>query len=336
MAARPTPDVLVVGGGIIGLAVAFRARQRGMNVEVVDTGQRGAWTHAAGMLAPITEAHPGEDALVSLSLRAAEAWPAFADEIGVPLRTLGTLAVARDADDAEALDQLHAHRQRLGLVSERLLPSRARRLEPALAPTIRLALDVPGDHAVDPRAVVAALRERVPVLDEPVDAPVTVIAAGAWTSQLLPEIPVRPVKGQVVRLRGPQLVDRTIRTLDAYLVPRGDGRYVLGATMEERGWDTSPTAGGVFELIRDMSEVVPGILEFEIEEISAGLRPATPDNLPALGWVREGVLVATGHHRNGILLAPLTADLVAAQLAGEELPGWASACDVRRFEKVPA
>ena len=130
---------------------------------------------------------------------------------------------------------------------------------------------------------------------------------------------------------------RTVRTHDAYLVPRADGRYVLGATMEERGWDTAPTAGGVFELLRDLSEVVPGVLELEVEELLAGLRPATPDNLPAIGPADGGLFVATGHHRNGILLSGLTGDLAAAALRGEPLPDWAAACDPHRFStKVPA
>jgi glycine oxidase len=143
------------------------------------------------------------------------------------------------------------------------------------------------------------------------------------------------VKGQIVRLRdpaGPGLLDRTVRTHDAYLVPRGDGRYHLGATVEEQGWSTAPTARGVFELVRDLSEVVPGILELEIEEIGAGLRPGSPDNLPAVGrGTVDGLVWATGHYRNGILLAPVTADLAAAALLGEDLPDWAAACEPRRF-----
>jgi len=315
-----TPDVLVVGGGLIGTSIAYRAQQRGMAVQVLDAGEDGAWRHAAGMLAPVTEARPGEDPLLQQGLESHRRWPAFAEELGVELRTQGTLAVARDRDDAEALDRLHAFRQRVGLPSERLLPSAARRAEPALAPTVRLALDVPGDWSVDPVAVVEALRARVPVRRERVTslpglrAGRIVVAAGAWSAQLL-DVPVRPVKGQVIRLRGERLIERTIRTLDGYLVPRGDGRYVLGATMEERGWSTAATAGGVYELIRDLAEVVPGILELEIESVGAGLRPATPDNLPLVAE-REGVLVATGHFRNGVLLAPLTADVVAEQLAG--------------------
>jgi glycine oxidase len=166
-----------------------------------------------------------------------------------------------------------------------------------------------------------------------------VLAAGAWTGQLdgVPDpVPVRPVKGQIMRLhdpRGPGLIDRTIRTPQGgYMVSRGDGRYVLGATVEERGFDTAPTAGGVFELVRDLSEVIPGVLELELDELAAGLRPGSPDNVPSIGpGAREGLVWATGHYRNGILLAHLTAQLVAGALAGEELPGWAAVCDPRRF-----
>ena len=149
--------MIVVGGGIIGLAVALRAQQRGLRVLVVDSGEPGAWWHAAGMLAPVTEAEYGEDRLLELGMRSAELYPAFCEELGVELREAGTLLVARDRDEAEALDRLHAFRSSLGLSAERLLGSAARRREPALAPTVRLALDVPGDRAVDPRALVEAL-----------------------------------------------------------------------------------------------------------------------------------------------------------------------------------
>jgi glycine oxidase len=157
-------------------------------------------------------------------------------------------------------------------------------------------------------------------------------------------VPVRPVKGQTLRLRDPRrdrphppLVNRTIRGIDAYLVPRRDGEYVLGATMEERGMDTAPTAGGVYELLRDMSELVPGVLELEISELIAGLRPATPDNLPAIGpGAIDGLLWATGHFRNGIVLAPVTAGVILAYLTGEPVPEWALPADPRRFAGVPA
>jgi glycine oxidase len=173
---------------------------------------------------------------------------------------------------------------------------------------------------------------------EAVRADQVLLATGARHPGGVPEaarVPVRPVKGQVLRLRdprGPGLVDRTIRGAEGYLVPRPDGRYVLGATMEERGYDTTPTAGGVYELLRDMSELVPGVLELDVEELAAGLRPATPDNLPAIGPAAlDGLHWATGHFRNGILLTPVTADLVASALAGEPAPDWAAPADPRRF-----
>jgi glycine oxidase len=361
-------DVAVVGGGAIGLACAWRASQRGARVAVIDAGEPGAWNVAAGMLAPVSEAEFGERALLELGLESAQRYAAFCAELEHPgYRPTGTLIVARDRDEAEALDRLAAFRAELGLQVERLRPSQARKVEPALAPTIRLALEVEGDHAIDPRLLVDALARafagtrvtaRVAGLvvegekvtgvrlenGSTVAAGQVVVAAGVDVANLdIPEharVPVRPVKGQVLRLNDPSgagLVDRTIRGEQAYLVPRGDGRYVLGATMEERGWDTTPTAGGVYELLRDMSELVPGIFELEIEELLAGLRPATPDNLPAIGrGALEGLVWATGHFRNGILLTPVTADLVAAALDDEPLPEFAAAADPTRFTEVPA
>jgi glycine oxidase len=360
-----TYDVAVLGGGVAGLGVAWRARARGLSVCVLDRHELGGGASrvAAGMLAPVTEADPGEPGLLRLGLRSAERWPAFAAElrelsgVDVGFRRCGTLVVARDRDEAEALDRELALRARLGLRARRLLPSAARRLEPALAPTVRLALEAPDDHAVDPRQLTAALAlaaERVGAVLRPgaavarvahdgarvtglelagggrVAAAQVVVAAGSWSGAVegLPHearVPVRPVKGQTLRLRdpaGPGLLGRVVRwgsPNPGYLVPRADGRCVLGATVEERGFDTSVTAGAVHELLRDAAELVPGVLELEIEELVAGLRPGTPDNAPVLGrsLALDGLVWATGHHRNGILLAPLTADLVAAELAGE-------------------
>ena len=366
-------DLAVAGGGAIGLACAWRAAGRGLRTVVVDAGDPGAWQVAAGMLAPVAEAQVGDATAVELGLRAARGFGAFVDELSedVGHRTTGTLLVARDRDEAEALERELAFRRELGLEVERLRPSQARRAEPALAPTVRLALDVPGDHSVDPRRLVAALataferaggtirRARVAGVALEGDARVAglrlddgeviradrvLVATGTGPIEAPDAVPVRPVKGQVLRLRDPRgdrphppLIERTVRGPDAYLVPRADGTYVLGATMEERGIDTAPTAGGVYELIRDISEVVPGVLELELEEVRAGLRPATPDNLPAIGHgTVDGLLWAAGHFRNGILLAPLTAGLIAAAAAGEPLPDWAAVADPRRFAKVPA
>jgi glycine oxidase len=363
---RPV-DVVVVGAGVIGLSIAWRARLAGMSVTLLerDRAGEGASHVAAGMLAPVAEVEFGEAGrrLLELGLRSAAMWPAFASELeastglSVGLTRTGTLLLARDEDDARELERQLAFRQSLGLQVQRLRPSEARALEPALAPTVRLALDAPDDHSVDPRLVLAALkdacvsagvrlRERAPVAridvdqapsgaprrvtgvtleeGERVPAGQVVIAAGAWAAGIgLPAgagLPVRPVKGQILRLRdpaGPGLLRRVVRFRGGYVVPRDDGRYVLGATVEERGFSLEPTAGGVYELLRDAHELVPGLSELEIAELSVGLRPGSPDNAPAIGpGSVEGLAWATGHHRNGILLAPLTAELVAHVLGG--------------------
>ncbi|UUY04920.1 glycine oxidase ThiO [Svornostia abyssi] len=360
MTTTSRPDVAVIGAGVVGLGVAWRAVQRGLRVVVLERAALGqpdgaASPVAAGMLAPVSEADVGERALLDLGLRAAAAWPAFSAELGddVGYRTCGTLLVARGADEAAALEREQALRESLGLHAERLLPSAARRLEPALAPHVRAALHVADDHAADPRRLHAALRTAalaagveihtgadvtrlaregtratgVVLADgTTIEAGQVVVAAGAWsgTELGLPQdarVPVRPVKGQILRLRdpdGPGLLDRVLRFEGGYVVPRGDGRYVLGATMEERGFDTTVTAGGVYELLRDAIDLVPGIDELVIEETAVGFRPGVPDNTPILGRSAQvdGLVWATGHHRNGILLASITGDLVADVLTG--------------------
>jgi glycine oxidase len=393
-----TVEVAIVGGGIIGLSIAWRAAQRGLSVSVFERGELGGGaTHvAAGMLAPVSEVEFGEAGrgVLELGMRSAAIWPEFAAELErageaeVGLRRSGTLVVARDDDEARELERQLAFRQELGLRASRLRASEAREHEPALAPTVRLALHAPDDHSVDPRKVIAALwraceregvrlrrhtpvlgveldsagervlgvcieRERdqpsaegtsaarkVPLSDKapPLDSHVgkvplscevlpaseVVIAGGAWSAALpgLPDgagVNIRPVKGQILRLRdpaGPGLLEGVVRFEGGYLVPRGDGRYVLGATVEERGFEPNATAGGVYELLRDAHELVPGISELQIEELGVGYRPGTPDNVPIVGRGQlDGLLWATGHHRNGILLAPLTAELLVEDLA---------------------
>jgi glycine oxidase len=376
-------DVLVVGGGIIGLAVAWRARQRGLSVTLLERGECGQATSriAAGMLAPVMEVEFGDAGrrVLELGLRSAELWPSFAEELaaatGVELALLstGALFLARDDDEARELERKLAFRESLGLRVQRLRASEARELEPALAPTMRLALSAPDDHSVDPRVALRALRracelEGVAVREhaavagieldggrkrvngaslqdgERLSAGAVVLAAGPWSGELggLPgdaRLPVRPVKGQILRLRdpsGPGLLRRAVRFEDGYMLPRDDGRYVLGGTVEERGFDLAPTAGAAYEMLREAREIVPGVSELEIEELSVGLRPCTPDNAPAIGrGTLEGLTWATGHYRNGILLAPLTAELVAGVLEGAGAPRDAeqllAACDPLRF-----
>ena len=384
-----SPDAIVVGAGIIGLSVAWQAARRGLAVTVLEREEAGRGTShvAAGMLAPVAEAEFGEAGrhLLELGLRSADMWPSFAAEleaaagVEVGLMRTGTLVVARDEDEARELDRQAAFRDSLGLATSRLRPSEAREREPALAPTIRLALEASEDHSVDPRRVLAALRracleagvhlrERTPVARLQLDAagrrlagvalqgpdgderllavPRVIIAAGAWSGRLngVPTaagVPVRPVKGQILRLRdpaGPGLLGRVVRFAGGYLVPRTDGRYVLGATVEERGFELRPAVGGVYRLLRDAHEVLPGVSELEIEELCVGLRPGTPDNVPVIGrGSHEGLIWATGHHRNGILLAPLTAALVVDMLAGEgPVDPLLPACSPLRFSAAGA
>jgi glycine oxidase len=354
-------EVVVVGGGVIGLAIAWRASQGGLSVTVVDPSPgRGASWAAAGMLAPVSEIQYGENALLRLNLAAAERYPSFVAELeqatglDVGYRTCGTLAVAFDSDDKAALDELHAFQLRLGLKADRLTGRECRRLESMLAPSVRAGLLVHGDHQVDPRRLVGALlgaaagcgveivtqgaaavivdHDRIGgvELDDGSRLPAekVVLAAGCWSARIggLPPgsvPPVRPVKGQILRLRGPRdpsLLAHNLRCLVAgtsvYLVPRADGEVVIGATVEELGFDATVTAGGVRELLQDAWQVVPGIAELELVECRAGLRPGSPDNAPMLGKAAgvAGLVIAAGHYRNGILLTPVTADAVAELL----------------------
>ncbi|MEW6474907.1 MAG: glycine oxidase ThiO [Actinomycetota bacterium] len=380
-ASTRSADALIVGGGVIGLSVAWRLAQRGLTVTVVDDDPAGGASRAAaGMLAPITEAHFGEEALTALNLESARRWPAFAAEVeaatgaAVGYRTEGTLAVAFDDDDLAVLTELRAYHERLGLPGQRLRGRECRALEPLLSPLVRGGIFVESDHQVETRALTAALlvaaersgvtlvRRRAARLDldgngerravgvtldsgEQLRAPVTVLAAGCWSATLpgLPAAvrpPVRPVKGQILRLRpadrhAPRL-SCTVRGLrrgrSIYAVPRADGRVVVGATCEEKGWDTTVTAGAVRELLEDATEVVPALGEFELAETLARLRPGTPDNGPILGpSALPGLLLATGHYRNGVLLAPLTADAVADAVVGGTMPAVAEPFAAHRF-----
>ncbi|MGW3357887.1 glycine oxidase ThiO [Streptomyces bungoensis] len=373
-----TSDVLVIGGGIIGLVTAWRAAQRGLAAAVVDPEPGGGAAQvAAGMLAAVTELHYGEETLLALNLESARRYPDFAAELteltghDLGYRRCGTLAVALDADDRAHLRELHALQQRSGLESEWLSGRDCRRLEPMLAPGVRGGLRVDGDHQIDPRRLAAALvaaceragvvfhrawAERLDVVRDRAAGVTTadgtalaagqvVLAAGSLSGRLagVPEAvlpPVRPVKGQVLRLTVPRrcapFLSRTVRAVvrgsQVYLVPRENGELVVGATSEELGWDTAVTAGGVYELLRDAHELVPGITELPLTETRAGLRPGSPDNAPLLGPSGlDGLLLATGHYRNGVLLTPVTGDVMAEVLTAGALPAEARPFAPQRF-----
>jgi glycine oxidase len=375
MTQMPERDVVVVGAGIVGLACAWRAAQAGLSVLVLDRGAPapGASAAAAGMLAPVTEAEFGEQAMVRLNLAGARRWPAFAAELaertGIDLgyRENGALAVAADRDDAEELRRLHDLQCSLELESQWLSSRECRTLEPGLSPRVRGGLLAAHDGSVDPRAVLRALRaalddHEVDVLsaievtgvedsdgvlsalatsEGRVPARRAVVAAGAWSAGLgggswAP--PVRPVKGQILRLAGPPqpaLAERIVRTPRCYVVTRANGEVVIGATVEERGFDTSVTAGAVHRLLEAAWEVLPDVEERELVETRAALRPGTPDNAPIVGGAGpDGLVWATGHHRNGVLLAPITAEGVADLLAGGALPTELEPFGPARFERA--
>jgi len=363
--AEVTADVIVAGAGVIGSAIAWRAATAGFGAVVVDPGaDEAASLVAAGMLAPVSESAFGEDALLRLNLLALSRFPAFAAELeqacgqDIGLRREGTLAVAYDPGDLAALARMTAFRRSLGLDAEELDGRACRRLEPFLAPDVRGGVRCAGDWSVDNRRYLAALRaamraagvrvvrgrvSEVRAADgrvsgvrladgevEAIDAAAVVVAAGCWSGAItgLAETVrnvIRPVKGQLLRLRTPggmppvlsHTVRATVRGAEVYLVPRADGEVIVGATSQERGYDRDVNAGAVHDLLRDAISVVPVVSELNLAETCAGLRPGTPDNGPVLGPAGPaGLLIATGHYRNGILLSAATADAVVAGLAG--------------------
>lgn len=373
---RPSYDALIVGGGVIGLSIAMRAAEAGVRACVIERGAPagGATGVAAGMLAPVGEASWGEDALLELGRESLQMWPRFAADVeslagmSAGFRRTGALHVALDRDEAEELDRRHELQRRLGLESERLRPSGCRELEPGLATAVTAGVYVPGDSAADPERLAEALVEALRAAGAELISgsgvlgadsssggweltladggrlagEQLVVATGAWTGseawspdEMRP--PVRPVKGQILTLRGSAdapACEHIVAGDRIYLVPRDDGRLIAGATVEERGFDTTITAGGVLELLREAFRVLPEVAELELVEARAGLRPGTPDNAPAIGRDQSGgAILATGHYRNGILLAPVTAEAVTALLTGRTPPVELEPFSPSRFDR---
>jgi glycine oxidase len=373
-------DVLVIGAGVIGLASAWRIAQKGLRVAVIDREApgSGATRVAAGMLAPLGEASWGEEALLRLNLASAGMYPEFAAELAdvsdrhVGYRRCGALHVALDRDEAEELNRRNDLYASLGLEAEWLRPRLCRELEPGLATAIAGGVHARDEGEVDPGSLVAALvvaleraGAKLVAGAEVVGAVIeadrvagvrtadgrelrgdhVVLASGWWSGRaawLPPEArpPIRPVKGQILALRGSPdepLCEHIVATQWVYVVPRADGRVAVGATVEERGADLTVTAGGVHELLREAYRVLPDVAELELTAAVAGLRPGTPDNAPVIGpGAIDGLVVASGHYRNGILLAPITAAAVAALVAGEPPPEDAAPFGAERFEEATA
>jgi glycine oxidase len=351
-------DVVIVGGGVIGLSCAWRLAQGGARVAVVERGEPGcgATRVAAGMLAPVSELTFGEPELLELTLAAARLYPEFVAEleegsgVSTGYERLGALHVALDRDEAANLRRVHDLQRSLNLEADWLPPRKCRDLEPGLTPSFHGGVFAAGEAAVDPRALTRALlaaarEEGVEVLtgaevvegtfegerlnglrtrDRELLTKTVVLASGAWSgaAEWLPEHarpPVRPVKGQVLELLrrdGEPPASHILASERVYLAPRGDGRLIVGATVEEMGFDTAVTAGGVHELLREAYRLLPDVAEMELVDAVAGLRPGTPNNLPLVGpSAIDGLVLATGHFRNGILLAPLAAQTVAELLS---------------------
>ncbi|MET3810335.1 glycine oxidase ThiO [Arthrobacter sp. UYEF3] len=388
-AAPPGPyDVAVIGGGVIGHGIAWEACRSGRSVALVDDapGTGASWA-AAGMLAPVSELHYQEEELLALMLEASRLWPGFAaglgggsadadgqaDAGGTGYRTTPTLAVGADAADRRALADLRIVQQACGLAVEPLTVREARRREPLLSPGISCAFDIPADHQVDPRRLLARIGEllardgrytavprraaglrwqggRVSGVSleggGEIRARETIVANGLGAAGLqgLPgglTLPLRPVYGDILRLRVPQplrpllrcTVRGLVRGIPVYIVPREDGTVVIGATQREDA-PSDPgavSAGGVYQLLRDAQQLLPAVAELELLEATARARPGTPDNAPLLGRVArpgsgqdfEGLIIATGFFRHGVLLTPVAAAVCRHLLDGEPDPRWA-------------
>lgn len=363
---------LIIGGGVIGLAVGWKLLARGEPVTLLERGEAGreaSWA-AAGMLAPHGEVHFQEDTNMRLGQESLQLYPQFVRELEgftgqrVGYRTEGALTISLHADDTAELRHLFDYQQARDLPVRWLNAREVQELEPALSHHVAAGVHSPTDHQVDNRLLAQALRAAflkaggtlhehtaVTRIELREDGPPVVtaaerpwrherllLAAGAW-SGLIPGLDgalrpwVRPVKGQMLAIRTePDMVRHVIRTPDCYIVPREDGRLIVGATVEEMGFDDSLTVGGLFELLRGAWRALPGVYELGVEETWVGFRPGSRDNAPILGETEvPGLYMATGHYRNGILNTPVTAEYLSTLMLGGEVPAFFSAFSPRRF-----
>jgi glycine oxidase len=375
--AHHSQDVVIIGGGVIGLGIAWRLAIAGARVTVFDKGAAGGGASyaAAGMLAACCEAEPGEEDLIALGRASQALWPAFANElqqvsgIDVELRSEGTLVLALTADDQARLLHHAIFQDQLGLPLEWISAAETRRREPHLAGRLAGAIWSPEDHEVDNPKLAQALRiaaeqagavvrEHCPVRaiarngdrvtgvvvgDATVPADVVIVAAGPWSGGIagLPsELPVRPIKGQMLALQtdpsAPPL-SHVVWGPCVYFVPRRDGRLLVGATVEENGFDSTLTAGGVLSLLEAAWRIVPTIEDLPIAEMWVGHRPGSRDDAPILGpSPLQGLVYATGHHRNGILLTPVTANAIARFILAGEIDPLIGRFGIARFSTLRA
>jgi len=341
-------DVAIAGGGVIGGSIAMELARAGLRVAVFDRqkpGQEASWA-SAGIISPAPE-NPGMIATVELGKKSAALYPEFValvEEISgqsTGFRPKGTLEALFSHDTKAELSTIIAVHHGLGLKAEPLRAEDARELEPALSEEVEAAVLRPEEASIDNRALTAAVlvaAERsgaelfagssvkaiwregqgcrgLVLQNEKVEAKWTIITAGCFSGTIegvAAYAPVRPAKGQMAALRADELkIERVLWSEKIYLVPRNDGRILAGATVEYAGFDKRVTAGGIERILSAAIELAPGLKNARLEEMWAGLRPDSPDHLPILGPTDlDGLLMATGHFRSGILLTPITAQLI--------------------------
>jgi glycine oxidase len=341
-------DAAIAGGGLIGSAIALELAQAGLSVAVFEKGEPGreaSWA-SAGILSPAPETQ-GMIPIVPLAKASIGLYPEFVANVeeilgqNVGFRPFGTMDALFTRDATRDLSTLIALHHGLGLQAEPLRPEEARELEPALSPEVEAAALRPDEASIDNRALTQAVlhaakksgaeifpdnaveaiwREGsrcagLKLRNENVSAKWTIIASGCFSANIegvTAYAPVRPAKGQMVSLRADALkIRRVLWSEKIYLVPRNDGRILAGATVEYVGFDKHVTAGAIEKILTDAIELAPGLATARIEETWAGLRPDSPDHLPIVGPTDlEGLLMATGHFRSGVLLTPITARLI--------------------------
>jgi glycine oxidase len=375
-------DVAVIGAGVIGLSIAWRLALRGLAVAVFDraSGEAGARAGASlaatGMLAAAAEHEPGCHDLLALARESQSLWPHFRAALeaqsgqAIDYRECGTLVVALTRDEVERLRFRHDLHRRCGLDTRWLNGGEVRDLEPGLRPSVAAGLLCAEDHEVDPPLVMAALRAAfraaggrlvehcaVTALDVAggrvrgvvtaaggslCRAPVVVLAAGAWSGEVVADrflVPVRPLRGQAlaVMTTPDATLSRIVWTEQIHLAPKGDGRLIVGATVEECGFDDAITAGGLYALIEGARRAFPAIEDMPVAAVWTGFRPSSIDDAPILGTTPlAGLVIATGHHRNGYLLAPATALAIEALILDGTLPAVAQSFGLERFRPASA
>ncbi len=364
--------VVIIGDGIIGRTIAWQAHRRGHHVEMLTQKQAGVSTlAAAGMLTPAAEVETAERCLIEFANQSCQQFPDFIAQLqedsGVlcDYVTAGTMMLALHRDHMNDLRHIARAQRGFGMKVVELGPAEVLQAEPNLHPGVVGALYASHDHHVNPVRLHHALgqamqRFAIPIhhidsitplepdtelrcirfkdsgIERSIDVDYVIVAAGAWSNDVLPtslQLPARPVKGQFIRLKGPALLKRVVRTPDVYLVPRERGELYVGGTSEDQGFDTRLSAGAAMDLLYHTWRALPGSYELELLEQGVGFRPSLRDNLPAIGETsHRGLFVATGHYRHGIMLAPATAEFLLNQLEGVEDSATPNPFSPKRFK----